>query len=520
VRSLAEEIEEFEQLQRANPLAAFMANPPCVGGWGAASWQREFFYDQHPQISLLGGNKIGKSTALAGIVWAFMLDMLPGWPLPKGRQGVVVYMAADLENAYADDVCRSLHDFHTPAIVASNCTYSEERGYYTGGRRMLVTNRARVAFRSGLQDPQAVAGLWGDLIIVNELPTARHWGELMRSSTRTEEAARIRVGFTALPPETVRHNDDLSWYWDEIDNPRKGWKEYVIPLSAETTPHRSDQSRATQIQRTKPWEVAQRIHAARYGPAPGRRLSNFDDERCIFTGETLADLPGLRHDDQVMIGLGFDHGELTGRQTCILGAWVERPDGPRAWAIDCYVSSGRTTTAQDASEIASMISRHGLSLLNVDRAIGDVNSAGKSSPFEKVNHEFTAEFKALAGTRSAPFTLKNADKRPGSVKYGLHVLNESFGREVDGSPAFMVHERCTPLLASFRRYSEKAPKKERDKHGHLLDTSRYLFVPILETAWPTPDLRSANEALAEEARAPWLGQAPADWSVSSWDGNA
>lgn len=503
------EADELDAIEAANPVSAFMVNRPGVGEWGAAPWQKAILHDETPQISIIGGNKVGKSTELALIVWSFLLGLHPVHRPPKGRPAVVLYMSADLENAYADDVCRSLHDFHTAAIIKPGCVYSPEKGYFYGGRRMLATTTGRVIFRSGLQDPQAIAGIWADIVVVNELPTSRHWGELMRATATT--MAPVYVGFTALPPESVRHNDDLGWYWDEIDDKAKGWKEYIVPLRPETTPHRSEENRQLQISRCKPWERAQRIDAARYGPAPDRRLANFDDARCVFGGDSLLELPGLRTGEQIRIRIGGDHGELTGREAWGVAAYVDRPQDPRAWLLDCYVSPGRTTVHQDAAAVASMLDRLGLSLHHVDSAVGDINTAGKSSEFVKVNDEFEAAFAELAGTARPPFRIDSAEKGPGSVAYGVHVLDESFGGD---EPALMVHERARPFISAARRWNGK-----HDKHSHLIDFARYLFVPVLEKRWQS---RLALPSPTSAAPSPWtqIGVPdPAGWDGGAWDGS-
>src|SRR3990167_7439330 len=169
--SATAQVDALALADAANPVARFLVDPPGVGRWGAAPWQRRLLHDPTPQISLLGGNDTGKSTVLAAAVWSFLLDQHPVWRRPRGRDAVVLYPAANLEDAYADDVCRSLHDFHTPAAVKPGCSYSPERGYYFAGRRMLATHGGRVLFRSGFQEPQALAGVWGDLVVVNELPS-------------------------------------------------------------------------------------------------------------------------------------------------------------------------------------------------------------------------------------------------------------------------------------------------------------------------------------------------------------
>ena len=481
--TLDADIDALDALERDNPVSTFIAEDsvPGVGMWAAAPWQREVFKDPNPLISIRGANGTGKSTELALIAWSFLLDLHPTWRRPRDRDAVIVYLGSDLDKAYANDIARSLHDFHTPAIVKDGCEYTDESGYRYAGSRMLATKHGRIVFYSGHQDPGALRGVWGDLVLVNELPTSRHWGELMRSSAKSNVVAPIVVGFTAVPPEQVRGGDDMAWYWKEIDDPEKGWKEYVVPLRPDTTPHRSQESRDAQTRRTRPWERAQRIDAARHGPAPDRRLGNYDDARCTFSTRDMSALPGLRPDEDVRLWLGFDHGELTGREAVPFGAYVDRDGDPRVWVLDCYVSEGRTTVKQDAAHVASMLGRWGHDLRAIGHAVGDVNSSGKSSQFTRLNGEFASAFADLCGTRSPPFAIQTAVKGPGSVDLGFRILDESFGREDDdGHPSLMVHEDCGPVLDFCRRWDNT----RKTKHlGHVGDGLRYPVIPLLSRAW-------------------------------------
>lgn len=469
------ELDALDALEAANPAASFAINRPGVRKWGAAKWQQEVINDPSSQISILGANKVGKSTVLSWIIWSFLLDIHPVWRRPKGRDAVVVYLAANLDNAYANDVSRSLHDFHTPAIVKPRCTYSEERGYFFAGARMLATTHGRVLFYSGHQDPQALAGVWGDLVIVNELPTARHWGELMRSSTNSADTSPVIVGFTAVPPETVRHKDDLSWYWKDVDDPEKQWKQYVIPLRAETTPHRTEESRQRQIQRTLEWERAQRIEAARYGPLPSRSIANYDESR-VWSGG-WEDMPGAH--GEVRLGLWADHGEIGGHEAIALAAWSGRGRDCTVWFVDEYQSPERTTIAMDAAAVLRMVERNGLTIEQIDEAIGDVNSAGKSA-LTSVNQELTRELAKQSGMRVP--TFRNAQKGPGSVQYGVRVLDNAFGES-----RVWVHERCENLRRSLRRW-----QGDDDNFKHFVDLARYGAAPHLDPKRTTAPRRLAR----------------------------
>lgn len=452
----------LSEWERANPAATFYADSPGLGRWGMADWQRAVAEDGARRISVLGANKIGKSTILAWLAWSFLLGFHPRWKRPVGRDAVVLYVAANLEDAYPDDVSRSLYDFHTPAAVASDCTYTPERGYYAAGRRMLSLRGGRVVFRSGYQDPQACAGVWADLVLVNEIPSKTHWGEIMRSSWQAQ--APVVAGFTAVPPELLRRNDDLGWFWQKIDDTEHPWSQHVVPLRPHTVPHRTRESIDEQISDTFAWERPQRIDAARHGPVPDRYYSAWTDDRILPEDFELPD-------GDYWTGVGIDHGEGAKRQVAVL-AFVHVETGD-AYLWDCCESTGKTDSARDAVAICDMLARAGLNPEAPDEWRGDTNTGGKSEAGLMANQLLEQEIASHIGlprTRP-PCRILPAKKGPGSVAAGCGLLHRAMVRD-----RLWVHPRCAPVVAHFRGW--RGPRDNRPANQaltHAGDAVRYIL---------------------------------------------
>lgn len=458
------ELDRLAAIEAANPCSTWWLDPPGIGRWGAADWQRAAVLDPARNVIVRKGNKVGGTTLLSWTAWAFLLDIHPRLRRPRGRPAVVLYAAADLENAYADDVCRSLHEFHTPAALSPACRYSETEGYRAHGHRsLLLRDGSRIVFRSGRQEGLAVAGIWADLVLVNEPPRRNLWGEIMRAAGQAQ--APVLMSFTPLPPEGLPRDDDLQWLQTIIADRAAGWSEHVVPLAPDTAPHRTPAAIAEQVANMHPWERPQRQGAAWEGPAPARSLANWDDTQ-VWRGDGWERLPGAG-EGEIRLGLGADHGELGGHEVVLLIAWRGRGRDALLWVVDEYQSPERTTIAQDAAAVIRMLARHGLSPAEIDEARGDVNTMGKSR-LTSVNAELSREL-ASQSTGKAP-RFQAADKGAGSVALGVRLIDNGLGER-----RVWVHERCQGLRRALRRW-----KGDDDDFKHWIDSWRYIAVPHLD----------------------------------------
>jgi hypothetical protein len=452
------------------PAAAFWLDPPGVGLWGMADWQREIVNDPSPRVFLRKGNKVGGSAILSWAIRAFLggFHPSPAWQRPR-RRATVLYVAADLDSSYKTDVSPRLREFFPDCDLSDRCMYDPIRGFVVAGGRGLETRDGdQIIFRSGTQTALAVAGTSVDAVVMNEPPRQHIWSEALRAAA--EHMAPVLVNFTPLPPESLVGGDNLKWCRAEIEKPDGGWSEHVVPLRYDTAPHRTRESVDRQIADMLAWERAQRRDAQWDGPAPDRMLDGFSD---AIVSDTVA------FAGEVAVRLGFDHGERPGAEFCLLAYQWEERDGVCLHVWDEYESQGRTTEQQDALRIEAMLGRHDLELLNVDDAVGDVNSAGKSRAGTSVNEEFEAAFALLSGLGRPPFRIAKPSKGKGSVLKAVRIVNAAMlhGR-------LKIHPRCVRLLESVARWNGRD-----NDHKHAVDALLYLAGRI------SPGHRRANQAL-------------------------
>lgn len=419
-----------ETLKGIDPVTLFALQPPGVGVWGMAGWMRNVWTSPRIRQLVRGANKTGKTTALSYSIASYFKGIHPTWKLPKDRPARVLYVAADLQNAYADDVCISLREFLPDSELDPSCRYDSVRGFTVSSRRQIVHRDGhRILFRSGMQDGQAIAGVWADVIIVNEPPLQQRWGEISRAASLVE-GAPIVVGFT--PVDNHGKNRSPVWFREEVLRDGKNWQEWVVPLSPENAPHRSPEQIQQQIDDMLSWEIPQRRDAAWEGPAPERSFSAFGPENTFLAArgdwsclpEGPADVSKLR------LKLAADHGERANKEVVILYATHtehridrgRRTDVVRNWVLDCYASPGETSIAQDAEGVVQMLDGWGLTLDEIAEARGDTNSSGKGDwTARTVNEGFTNAFADLGSS----LVMRPASKGAGSVSLGIRLINEA-----------------------------------------------------------------------------------------------
>ena len=425
-----------EQLRQRDPHLALLRGKPGLGRWGLADWQRRVLDDPSDRILVRGGNKVGKSLELAEECALFLDGQHPTRKRPTDRPARILYVVADLANAYASDVCRTLAEVLPPGKLHERTKYDPIRGYsVSGSRSVLWHDESEIMFRSGTQDGQAIAGIWADLVVVNEPPMRARWGEIMRAAALTR--APVIVGFT--PVDNHGASRDLLWLRDIVEGLPGGsvpmgangsplWSQHVVRLVPENVPHRAEADVLDQIANMAPWEIAQRRDAEWEGPAPERTLSAFGPGNTFEArpGDWDA-LPGCAAAGELRFGVSADHGEKANKEVICLYAWAGRGHEVVVWVLDCYLSPGQTSVEQDAEALVQMLARWGLTLDNVDEAIGDTNSSGKGDVTSRtVNEKFSEAFAALG----SPLRMVAADKGAGSVGLGVRVMNDAFARGV------------------------------------------------------------------------------------------
>lgn len=329
------------------------------------------------------------------------------------------------------------------------------RSYYTDGRgwnqaTILTRNGSLCQLKSYEDSPNAHAGDDLDLVLLDEPPPMAHFAEnLTRVISRN---GMIVLGFTAI-------NRPVGWLRRILDDPANAWEQHVIPFRREHVPWYTAEQFESMIAafRSSPWQWAQRVEAEWEGITEGR----------VFDGFGEASVTSKTPRGDVSIGIGMDHGVVAGHQAVVLVAWR----GQQIWALDEYVSTWGTTPEQDAALTLDMLRRNAIKPEEVLRAVGDTNWAGGS----RVNDLIESAMQARLHLQHPPFRIRNADKSPGSVDFGMRVVNHAAHRQ-----DLQVHERCTGLIDSLRNWKgARTPTSTDGRLAHIADALRYVAVDVL-----------------------------------------
>jgi hypothetical protein len=430
--------------------------------------QQRFHEDQARLRFMIKANKVGGTRAGCAEAVGAAIGNHPYMTIPTPNMGLIVL--PDLDTSYADDLCVCMDELIKPHDLHPKCTYRPEAGYRVGSRKGITfRNGSRIIFRSSHQDKRGLAGIFPDWVFVNEPPAKTLWGEIMRATFN--KASPMWVLFTAVQ-DPDRASEDLSWFREEIEEPEKGWSSHRVPLTYENAPHRTREAIDAQIIGCPKWERAQRIEAKWDAPTIDR----------IFDGFTSA--TDEDPDRAVDVGLCFDHGERPGHEAALLYVFWREKGRTYVHVLDEYISAGRTTVEADALRVAEMLDRYGLTPMDVTRAHGDVNSAGKSA-LTSVNRALEIAFAKVCELPShrPPFTIMQAKKGAGSIMQGAHVVNAAFLRG-----RLTVATRCATLVNSLRHWRGTKTGADED-YTHTIDALRYGLVGLLDPVVEAPAAR-------------------------------
>lgn len=370
-------------------------------------------------------NQTGKTiVGCAELLWA-ALDRHPH-RAPLGRPVRAAVLCHSFEQSKV--VQRKLHELTPAGVLSSRTHYDEVLGYRH--RRVDFRNGSTVKIQTTEQASIAVASDTLDLVWMDEPPPPHIFAEAVSRLVQT--GGRLYMTFTPV-------GRPLRWLRDIIEADGSAFSETHYGLSVESCPWMSQEQVDEAIRTCLPTERPQRIYGEWDGVTVDRLLDGFDDDN-------LRD--SVPHDGAVDVWLVADHGERPGAEVWLLVfAWRGRDGKPYAHVVDEYASQGRTTEEQDAEHVRRMLERHGLSLFDVDRCRGDVNTAGKSHARMTVNGAFEVAFGAQVGGR-CPFRVEKPRKGPGSVMRGARVVNVALLEN-----RLTIDPRCTRLLESVRHWT-------------------------------------------------------------------
>ncbi len=424
---------------RRDPLAFHVPTP------AQAAW-----HESSARIKLLrGGNQVGKTTALAAETFRAKLDHGAGF---SGR--VVCY-------SYPQSlvVQRKFYDLCPKWALDAEAHFHPSRGWRH--RRIPFADGSVVDFVTTEGGSLAMASATLDFIGFDEPPDPSSWAEGVARVTAT--GGRVVATLTPV-------GRPMGYLKQQVEDGVVA--DFVAPLSLVNCPWLTQEQIDDVVAATLEAERPQRIYGDWAGVTPERLLSAYTDAALFGEDDTLPNRP-------LSIGLGFDWAERSMGTVCELAAYDRETH--EAWVLDEYESQGKTTSAQDAIAVLAMLDRNGITLAMVDDAVGDTNSAGKSS-LTTINRLMSEELARASGVPEqaiqaghVPLRIRGARKGKGSVMYGARVLNAAFAR---GS--FHVSRKCVRLIDGCRHWKgEKTGRGAEVKDA--MDATRYLLVPVLDT---------------------------------------
>lgn len=448
----------------------------------------------HPSHTYVTDDYIVTHNTIAGAIeaWWHATALHPYRTIRrKSDQGLILGASWD---SCDDDIGKALWDWAPRHLIHPSSDFQPNRGWKNN--QILLRDRESpqkvghvIHFRSGEQDVIHIAGLTVDYLWINEPPLEQQFHEAMQRIADAE--GPVWMTFTPF-------GRPVTWLKLHIEGdekrqipPKERWDQFIVELAPENVPHRSKRSIMKQIAGIPIEQYAQRVEAQWEGIITDRRMQGFKEANKRSSLDTIQ--YGLDHGWK--FGICCDHGDTAGHQVVVLIAWND--ERQVAWAIDEYISAERTTPRMDARQVVIMLRRNGVQLRRLVENHGDVNGTFKSSPSgESVNlqmgREITiawqlfetfgpqvagwseskyseeAEKLLRAGVEQLP--IETPDKRPGSVDWGLGLMNTAFM-----SGGLYIDPRCDVLTRSLSTWQGK-----KDGSEHAIDALRYGAASILD----------------------------------------
>jgi hypothetical protein len=450
------------RLQRAigiQPLLFFEPSPALSA----------FVHDRGKRIVVRAANRVGKTrhaTYKAG-KWAV--------EHPGSRIRVVGPTSKMVNSVHA----RYLNDF-LKNHLREGSYYTEGRGF-NAGNTIVLRNGSIIQLMSYEQSPDAHAGDELDIVLLDEPPTQPIFQESLARVLSRDGAVWITLTAVGRP---------VKWLRQIVEAADSPWKQYVVQFSAASAPWYSAAQVASFLRdmAAAPWQYAQRVMGAWEGVTDDRRLSAFSNGNVVPLTITPAQGWPLKGRD-IHAALVVDHGEDAGHSAWLLFAWmvVKRDRYRPTIAVRVlaeWTNPKRMSAEREAVAVREMVERAGLRLQDLDFAVGDINSAGKTSGARSLNEAYESIFAKLMGAPvdQPVLRFRAAQKGGGSIDTGLIVCNQLFGAEIaEDTFALSVHESCERLVEACSHWTGK-----NDDMKHLIDALRYGTTAIVSETGAEP----------------------------------
>lgn len=425
--------------QKINRIKFLLSNP--ILDFNPTPKQLQFLKSNHKRRLIRAANRTGKTEVASVEALCLAIRESPWKELDKKpTTGLIV--SSDWKQT-KDVIGKKLWDRVPKQLLKEGSDWNPNRGWKNS--IMEFKNGSIILFRSGEANTTSIAGLTVDWVLIDE-PCPQHlYGEIV---------ARVATSGGPIFLSMTPIGKDLKWLRDIVEGdelrnipPQEEWEQYNIQLTTEDCPHRTQESIDNQISSVGRWEYEQRILGA---------WESMSVNRC-FEGLTESSIQAELPKRNYNVAFGIDHGELAGKEVCILGLYTK--DGIIIY--DEYISSSISIPEQDAEQIKLMLHKNNLTTKDISIAWGDINSAGKSASSVKIN--------ALLGN-ALNINIERPNKKPGSIDYGIKLLNAALKRG-----HIKIHPRCSNLILALKTW-DGSNNKAKDK----IDAFRYLCVGLLE----------------------------------------
>lgn len=484
VRLNTAELRDEDRLDIVRAAALF--SHPWLG-YAPSPVTSAFHQSQERNRYIIAASQVGKTIACARETWMYAGDCHPYRDVPrKAKFGLIA--VGSLEGTAYDGVNRALYATRPDHLIDWDKTTWNGKNFV--GNYIVMRNGTIIRLVSSRGGSTGAASVTADFVWIDEPPKRDKFSELLARVTQT--GGHVWLSFTPYDSEQA----DLDWLRNYLEgDPERGtppespgWGRFNLELSVANCPWMCEADVAAIYAQTPLWIADQRLKGAwETPPVDGYfTLTQADHDGYLNPFTSDAETCGPWH-----WRASVDHGELAAHQAAIFFAVrkVHRaqpaglvglvpPVGVEILVVGEYVSTQRTTFAQDAAGMRAVLARvaRGVAIPALAEPaawswVGDINSAGKGMAGISANEALAVALGIHKGAFETP------DKSPGSVDTGL--LHIKVAIDSRPSPLRIAHGgddrlSCPLLWRAMRAHTGRA-----DATKHLVDTLRYGVVPFL-----------------------------------------
>lgn len=386
--------------------------------------QRGWMEIDAPEAVWVDGNAIGKSYAVAYQIVAWLRGVRPfaSFELlntPPPVSGLVTGYSYDQMIPLMEKIWHLVPKDE----VAPGCGFAEGRGFTGKPPRLILTNGSRISFATYRTGSRRIAGGQYDFVVCDEPVEEAVLGEIRPRLLRRR--GRLRLVMTPTPDMP-----DVSHIRERVEAgklPR--WNVGLSERNCWPTGYPA------------PWHWQHEIDAYAEGLLEherGMRISG--DWSPVVRGRWIRAFMESKHVGEVplreltgwTLSLGIDHGTTGKKQAIVLVAVAGGATStPRVVVLDEEVSSGFTTTQDDARSVLRLLRRNRLVWTAVDLWTGDVPALARVEDVRKSNGALRL---AIAAELSVPVErlpeIRVPHKGRGSVVVGSRTINALFSRDL------------------------------------------------------------------------------------------